>query len=180
MRRIVVTEEEKKFHKARREEHLLSLKKKKGSCLVCKKMFVISDAFLKSHGGHCSLFCKNRYPYQAVKPVKGLSKKQKKQNKKDEKRRQRQVRRVEKKQTPLEFYASDEWRQLRYRVLRRYNFYCMACGSRPPKVVLHVDHIKPRSKYPHLELDENNLQVLCEACNIGKLNLFEDDLRPKL
>jgi len=32
----------------------------------------------------------------------------------------------------------------------------------------HVDHIKPKSKYPDLAYDKTNLQVLCEECNIGK------------
>jgi 5-methylcytosine-specific restriction endonuclease McrA len=44
--------------------------------------------------------------------------------------------------------------------------------------VMHVDHIKPRSKYPHLALRESNLQVLCEACNLGKGNWDETDWRP--
>jgi 5-methylcytosine-specific restriction endonuclease McrA len=42
---------------------------------------------------------------------------------------------------------------------------------------MHVDHIKPRSKYPALELAEDNLQVLCELCNIGKSNTNETDWR---
>ena len=35
-------------------------------------------------------------------------------------------------------------------------------------VVLHVDHIKPRSKFPELELSLDNTQVLCADCNLGK------------
>ena len=50
----------------------------------------------------------------------------------------------------------------------------MVCGSTER---IHVDHIKPRSKYPELELDINNLQVLCEDCNIGKSNIDETDWR---
>ncbi|RYZ77711.1 MAG: hypothetical protein EOP05_00795 [Proteobacteria bacterium] len=42
---------------------------------------------------------------------------------------------------------------------------------------MHVDHIKPRSKYPHLELEFSNLQVLCRQCNFGKSNKYEDDFR---
>lgn len=68
-----------------------------------------------------------------------------------------------------DFYKSKEWRQARYKVLRRYGGACMACGAtRSDGVKIHVDHIKPRSKYPHLELDLSNLQVLCEECNVGK------------
>lgn len=83
-----------------------------------------------------------------------------------------------KKQDSTSFYESREWRELRYRVLTKYGWKCMGCGrTRKDGVILHVDHIKPRSKYPELELDENNLQVLCADCNIGKSNKFDTDHR---
>lgn len=99
----------------------------------------------------------------------------------EEKRKRRQKRRAFRLKNPekINFYETKLWRSLRYKILRRFNFTCLACGSKPPDVVLHVDHIKPRSFFPELELDENNLQVLCEPCNIGKSNLHSDDLRPK-
>ncbi|MCH7696168.1 MAG: HNH endonuclease [Proteobacteria bacterium] len=40
-----------------------------------------------------------------------------------------------------------------------------------------MDHIKPVSKYPELARDLNNLQVLCEDCNVSKGNQHEDDLK---
>lgn len=78
------------------------------------------------------------------------------------------------------FYESKEWLQLRVRVFEKYQAECMMCGRnrREHKVVLHVDHIKPRSKYPHLALEFNNLQILCADCNIGKGNRYETDWRP--
>lgn len=79
--------------------------------------------------------------------------------------------------TSSRFYQSREWRKLRFATLHKYGYKCMACGVGREKV-LHVDHIKPRSKYPELELDGENLQVLCVDCNLGKSNKFEDDLRP--
>lgn len=77
-----------------------------------------------------------------------------------------------------EFFTSDRWRKLRYMVLRQYGRNCMCCGAlgSPP----HVDHIKPRSKYPELQWDFDNLQVLCEACNMGKRAWDETDWRPKI
>jgi 5-methylcytosine-specific restriction endonuclease McrA len=42
---------------------------------------------------------------------------------------------------------------------------------------MHVDHIKPKSRYPHLALKFDNLQVLCETCNIEKSNIDETDYR---
>ena len=69
------------------------------------------------------------------------------------------------------FYKSREWKILRYAAFELYGNSCICCGAKPnDDVVLHVDHIKPRSLYPELELDINNLQILCADCNIGKLN----------
>lgn len=69
-----------------------------------------------------------------------------------------------------EFYQTREWRSVRYDVIRSSNGKCVLCGRSPALhgIVLHVDHIKPRSKFPALELDRKNMQVLCEDCNIGK------------
>ena len=76
------------------------------------------------------------------------------------------------------FYESREWMALRYLVLKQYGRRCMVCGASGARTSIHVDHIKPRSKYPELELDRSNLQVLCRACNIGKSNIDETDWRP--
>jgi 5-methylcytosine-specific restriction endonuclease McrA len=60
------------------------------------------------------------------------------------------------------FYRSEEWQRLRYSALLESAGRCECCGIRPDKDnPLHVDHIKPRSKYPWLSLDPRNLQVLC-------------------
>ena len=65
------------------------------------------------------------------------------------------------------FYQSREWRALRYQALKKYGGACSACGRSAAKhgVVIHVDHIRPRSKYPHLALRLDNLQLLCHECN---------------
>ena len=60
----------------------------------------------------------------------------------------------------------------RFRVLKRDNFTCRACGASPaltPGISLHVDHIKAWSHGG--ETIEDNLQTLCEACNLGKSNV---------
>lgn len=75
------------------------------------------------------------------------------------------------------FYASWEWKKLRYKVIMKYDRQCMCCGASPPNVTLVVDHIKPRSKFPKLEMKEDNLQVLCNSCNMGKSNKDETDFR---
>lgn len=77
------------------------------------------------------------------------------------------------------FYDSQEWKELRHKVLLHYGPKCMLCNAtREDGVKLHVDHIKPRSKFPELALDFDNLQVLCEDCNLGKMAADTTDWRP--
>lgn len=76
------------------------------------------------------------------------------------------------------FYATREWRELRYRALVVNGAKCQCCGAtRYDGVRLHVDHINPRSKFPELQLELSNLQVLCEDCNLGKSNKDSTDWR---
>jgi hypothetical protein len=62
-------------------------------------------------------------------------------------------------------------------VLSRDNWTCCSCGRSTKKhgVVLHVDHIVPRSKGGTDDIE--NLQTLCQKCNIGKSNRDDTDLR---
>lgn len=65
---------------------------------------------------------------------------------------------------------------IRWQVFQRDNWRCVACGrGAQAEVILHVDHIKPRSKGGRDEID--NYQTLCDICNIGKSNKDETDLR---
>ena len=61
----------------------------------------------------------------------------------------------------------------RYSVLERAGFKCQCCGIKPLKnndVILHIDHIIPHSLGGSDSID--NLQVLCDKCNISKRNKF--------
>lgn len=78
---------------------------------------------------------------------------------------------------PVVSHHTKKWSKLRKKVLAFYGKRCMKCGYTGPKSKIHIDHIKPKSKYPELEFDFNNLQVLCEPCNMGKSNLHEIDYR---
>ena len=62
---------------------------------------------------------------------------------------------------------------MRYKILRNDGFKCVKCGNGPNEgVKLHIDHITP---FSHGGLTEiNNLQTLCEACNLGKSNRYVD------
>lgn len=76
------------------------------------------------------------------------------------------------------FLLSYEWRRLRMEVIKERGARCECCGASPKDgIVIHVDHIKPRRKYPELALSKANLQVLCEVCNHGKGNWDQTDWR---
>lgn len=72
------------------------------------------------------------------------------------------------------FYSSWEWAEVRYEAFKRYGRKCAVCGS---STNLVADHIKPRALYPELQLDINNLQILCSLCNRGKGRRDETDWR---
>lgn len=74
-----------------------------------------------------------------------------------------------------DFYESNQWKMLRFKVLEKYGRICALC--RCTTGPMHVDHIKPRYLYPNLELEFNNLQVLCAQCNQGKSIFSEKDFR---
>lgn len=79
-----------------------------------------------------------------------------------------------------DFYSSWEWKKARYAVLKIHGHRCQCCGWRPGDTdngYLVVDHIQPRKKRPDLALNTDNLQVLCNDCNMGKSNVHEDDFR---
>lgn len=84
--------------------------------------------------------------------------------------------RVRTQEEAKKFYASYEWRKLRYQVLKRDNQTCQLCGA-GREAVLQADHIKPLRYYWHLRLDPANVQTMCHPCNHGKANWDETDWR---
>lgn len=76
------------------------------------------------------------------------------------------------------FFESREWYEARYKALKLHGSRCQCCGARRmDNVRIHVDHIKPRSKFPELQFEISNLQILCEPCNLGKGAWDETDWR---
>ena len=93
-------------------------------------------------------------------------------------KKQKSARKRQKRDEMKGFYESERWMELRYRVLKANNGRCECCGrGKRDGVILHVDHIKPRSRYPELQWEISNLQVLCAACNYGKRAWDETDWR---
>lgn len=65
---------------------------------------------------------------------------------------------------------------IRWQVFQRDKWKCVACGRNSENgIILHIDHIVPRSKGGQDHID--NYQTLCETCNIGKSNKDQTDLR---
>jgi len=63
--------------------------------------------------------------------------------------------------------------RLRFRVFRRDSFRCQYCGRSPrkdPRVVLEIDHIRPKSAGGSDDIA--NLTTSCSACNRGKGDLI--------
>lgn len=59
--------------------------------------------------------------------------------------------------------------ELRNKIKERDNYTCQICGKyMPDEVGLHIDHIVPISKGG--KTVEQNLQVLCDKCNLRKSN----------
>ncbi len=65
-----------------------------------------------------------------------------------------------------------KWRRLRYdfvKFAKQNNaYYCHARGCQEGP--FQVDHIKPKSLYPHLSLAWPNLQILCGSRTVGGCN----------
>lgn len=61
----------------------------------------------------------------------------------------------------------------RWAVLTRDKFACVACGATPKDgAKLHVDHVVPVSRGGTNEME--NLRVLCQMCNAGRGNQYEN------
>ena len=77
---------------------------------------------------------------------------------------------VEKTTSPkLKKDSRDPNLRMRWRVMNRDAFSCRACGRSPAieaSTILHIDHVLPWSKGGLTE--DENLQVLCDRCNLGK------------
>jgi hypothetical protein len=64
-------------------------------------------------------------------------------------------------------------KRTKFEVFKRDKFRCQYCGKGVPDVVLHVDHITPRSKAGRN--DPLNLLTACAGCNLGKADILLSD-----
>jgi hypothetical protein len=76
------------------------------------------------------------------------------------------------------FYASWEWKRLRYDFIKDKDRRCGCCGATPEDGArIVVDHVKPIRLFWGLRLDKKNLQLLCDDCNMGKGSRDQTDWR---
>lgn len=72
-------------------------------------------------------------------------------------------------------------KKTRFEVFKRDKFVCQYCGSCPPEVILHVDHITPVASGGLNDMD--NLITACAPCNLGKhannLSVIPQSLKDK-
>lgn len=69
-------------------------------------------------------------------------------------------------------------KKTRFEVFKRDGFTCQYCGSHPPAVILHVDHIDPVANGG--SNDQDNLVTSCESCNQGKSDRLLSDIPQSL
>lgn len=67
-------------------------------------------------------------------------------------------------------------KRTRFEVFKRDRFTCQYCGSKPPEVVLHLDHIVPVVEGG--SNDTTNLVTSCQDCNLGKSDVPLGEVRP--
>lgn len=143
-------------------------------CRSCKKRGFESSML---PGGYCSSECAPKS--RRLKQTRGFKKEVKNlnpwlPNKQEIKRLGNRVRKAKR----INLWSKenrDRWIKIRYAVFLRDGKRCALCGIENGR--LHIDHIKPMSRYPELAWDIKNLQVLCEACNLGKSDKDDTDWR---
>lgn len=80
-----------------------------------------------------------------------------------------------------DFYQSKEWAALKKKVYARYGRKCHVTGwTEADGITLSIDHIKPRKKFPKLELVMENMQVMELGLNKIKSDriMSKSDYRP--
>lgn len=113
--------------------------------------------------------------------VPTMTKAEKNRRKRDRRkaRRDAAIKVVVTRSTKDAFYESWEWKHKRLEAIKLHGRKCLCCGAGPEHGVrIVVDHIKPLGEFWELRLDLNNLQVLCNDCNMGKGNRDFTDFRP--
>ena len=72
---------------------------------------------------------------------------------------------IKKKSSPFAYqYKTDEWMDLRERIIQRDKFRCVACGQKPK--VYHVHHLLYQYGNRIWEVPDYYLVTLCPGCHV--------------
>ena len=86
----------------------------------------------------------------------------------------RQMKKEAEYKASAKYQRSQVTESVRYNVMRRDGFRCTICGrDASDGVKLHIDHIVPVSKGGKSTMD--NLRTLCEECNRGKRDKYDEN-----
>ena len=69
------------------------------------------------------------------------------------------------------YYTTEEWADTRKKIFDRDGKICHMCGG----PATHIDHLLPKSKYPELALNLDNLKPACKDCNFTKLDIVREE-----
>jgi 5-methylcytosine-specific restriction endonuclease McrA len=148
------------------------MRKKMRECRACREFYSWVKGLVHQDQGCCSEKCYVAVGPRAVSPQIQLSPRDTSRKFASKKRKEHKHARQNHRK---DFYRSQEWLELRYKVFATYGRTCMCCGR--TKGEMHVDHIEPISIRYDLALVFENLQVLCRDCNLGKSNYDNKDFR---
>ena len=151
--------------------HAPALKKHLNVCIICESKFLT-----RQPAKYCSDQCMRKKIQAKIRKKLGI-KKMKKTCPFCDKMFTTYIRhqiycshQCSEKQSRLKYkglYEETKKHSLRFKILARDKFTCQYCGKSPQEgIILHVDHIKPRSKGG--KDTKENLLTSCENCNLGK------------
>ncbi|HHQ4887559.1 TPA: HNH endonuclease, partial [Aeromonas veronii] len=64
-------------------------------------------------------------------------------------------------------------RNLKPLLLDKFNHQCAYCGTKLyDPLMADIEHFYPKSLYPHLLEESDNILIACRACNMIKANKF--------
>ena len=73
------------------------------------------------------------------------------------------------------YYSNKEWAAARKHVFARDGYHCYVCNA----TATQIDHLLPKSKYPELALNLENLKPICWNCNKSKQTKVDETFLKK-
>ena len=85
-----------------------------------------------------------------------------------------EIDRLDRRKETAQYQRQMMTQKMRYVIMKRDGFRCTICGrTAEDGIKLHVDHIRPVSKGG--KTVPENLRTLCEDCNLGKRDIYDEE-----